>query len=427
MIKRNNMLVFLLCLVLVAALAPTTAANAASKTINVTIDGKQQSYSVSPRVVNGRTLVPYRAISEALGGKVSYDEKNKQATINKGSQTIELTQGSKTARINDNAVTLDTAPLNVNGTLLVPLRFVGQSLGVWVTWNNDTSTAVLETKRTFKHDFGTATLNSVPKRVAILFNGGVDISVLLKVKPVGAVESYIQKPYYEYIRPSLIGTKTIGDETQPNVEAIIGLKPDVIIATKERHEKIYAQLNKIAPTVVMNNLSDWQDNLQVMSRVFNKEEIASTYLADWKAKVADFKSKLSSKDEGAAISIIRINPNGSARAYNAGFAYKIFKELGFSTPKAQAATNMEFIPVTTQEQIGLLDGDYIFDFTADWVGDGAVLQHHKTWTSSELWKNLEAVKNKKYYKVNSVTWNLSGGALAAKLMLDDLYFYFGVE
>ncbi|MCR2806216.1 stalk domain-containing protein [Paenibacillus soyae] len=427
MFSRKKWLVFLLCIALVAALAPATAATAAAKTINVTIDGKKQSYSVAPRVVNGRTLVPYRAIAEALGGTVAYDAKAKKATIKKSGSTVELTQGSRTAKINGSAVTLDAAPLNVNGTLLVPLRFVGESLGVWVTWNGSSSTAALETKRSFKHKLGTATLNKVPKRVVVLFNGGVDISVLLKVKPVGAVESYIQQPFYEYIRPNLIGTKTLGDETQPNVEAIASLKPDVIIGTIERHEKIYPQLNKIAPTVIMNDLSAWQENLQTMSKVFNKEEIASTFMADWKAQVADFKRKLPSSVKGAAISIIRINPNGTARAYNAGFAYKIFKELGFTTPKAQLATGEEFITVSSQEQVSLLDGDYIFDFTTDWDGDGAVLQHQKAWTSSALWKNLKGVKNNHYYKVNSVTWNLSGGALAAKLMLDDLYFYFDLE
>ncbi|MDF2835650.1 MAG: hypothetical protein K0Q63_1290 [Paenibacillus sp.] len=424
--KSKQWLLLMLSLVVAISFVPATA-SAAAASITVTIDGKAQSYSAKPRIVNGRTLVPYRAIAEALGGTVGYDAKLKKATIKKGSQTVELTQGSKTARINGSASTLDAAPLNVNGTLFVPLRFVGESLGVWVNWNSGTSTAALETKRSFKHAWGTATLTKVPKRVVVLFNGGVDIAVTLGVKPVGAVESYIQQPFYEYIRPSLIGTKTLGDETQPNVEAIAALKPDVIIATEWRHEKIYAQLSKIAPTVVTPDLADWQDNLNIMSRVVNKEEKATAFLADWDKKVADFKRKTPASVKGKAVSIIRINPNGSARAYNEGFAYKIFQELGFATPKQQKATGSTIINVASYEQMSLLDGDYIFDFTTDWDGDGAVLQHQKGWTSHALWKNLKAVKNNKYYKVNSVTWNLSGGAMAAKLMLDDLYFYFGME
>lgn len=423
---RKQGIILSVVFALLLTLLPVSAI-AAEKNVQIVIDGKKLALDVKPQIVNGRTLVPYRAIAEGLGGTVKYDSKTKKVTITKGTTKIELTLGSKTAKINQSSVTLEAAPISVQGTLLVPLRFVGQSLGVWVNWNSEQSTATLVTKKSIKHALGTTTLNSVPKRVVILFNGGVDISVLLGVKPVGAVESYVQQPFYEYLRSDLIGTKTLGDETQPNVEAIVNLKPDVIIATKDRHEKIYAQLSKIAPTIVTKDLADWQDNLSIMSTVLNQEDKAAAFLQDWKAQVADFKSKLSSKDRGAAISIIRINPNGSARAYNTGFAYQIFQELGFSVPKQQLATNKEIINVTSKEQVSLLDGDYIFDFTTDWDGDGAIYKLQKEWIDSPLWQNLNGVKNKKYYKVNAVTWNLSGGALAAQKMLNDLYFYFDLN
>lgn len=137
----------LLTLALVIAIIPATAATAASAPISVTVDGKKVAFSVNPQTINGRTMVPYRTIAETLGGKVKYDEKTKKATITKGSQTVELMLGSKTAKINGASVALDAAPANVKGSVLVPLRFVGESLGVWVNWNSKTSTAVLETKK----------------------------------------------------------------------------------------------------------------------------------------------------------------------------------------------------------------------------------------------------------------------------------------
>ncbi|WP_193726740.1 stalk domain-containing protein [Paenibacillus guangzhouensis] len=403
------------------------AAMAASKSIQVTVNGKALKFDVAPQVISGRTFVPYLTIAESLGGTVKYDEKTKKATINKGNSKVEVTVGSKQAKINGSSVSLEAAPVSVKGAVMVPLRFVGESLGVWVNWNSQQSTAALLTKKTVSHALGSTTLNTVPKRAVVLFNGAVDISVLLGVKPVGAVESYVQQPFYDYLRSDLIGTKTLGDETQPNLEAIVKLKPDVIIATKDRHEKIYDQLSKIAPTIVTKDLADWQDNLNIAASIFNKEDKANQFLTEWKAQIADFKSKLSAKDRGAEVSVIRINPNGSARAYNTGFAYQIFQELGFKVPKEQLAAKKEIITITSKEQVKLLDGDYIFDFTVDWDGDGAVLKLQKEWIDSPLWKNLDAVKNKKYYKVNAVTWNLSGGAIAAKRMLNDLYFYFDLE
>lgn len=423
LLRRITMLS--LAIALIATTLPIQVGAAGS--VQVKVDGKTLSFGVKPQMIQGRMMVPYRAIAESLGGKVKYSASSKKATITKGKNNVVLTIGSKTATINGKSVKLDAAPVTVKGNVLVPLRFVGESLGVWVNWNSKSATASLVTKKTITHAMGKTTLNSVPKRAVVLFNGGVDISVLLGVKPVGAVESYVQQPFYEYLRSDLVGTKTLGDETQPNIEAIVALKPDVIIATKDRHEKIYAQLSKIAPTVVTKDLADWQDNLQVAAEVFNKEDKADAFLADWKAQVANFKRKLPAKDRGAEISIIRINPNGSARAYNSGFAYQIFQELGFSVPKKQKALKQDLVTVTSKEQVSLLDGDYIFDFTTDWDGDGEIYKLQKEWTNSALWKNLNAVKNKKYYKVNAVTWNLSGGAIAAKRMLDDLYFYFDLE
>ncbi|MFC5700114.1 stalk domain-containing protein [Cohnella faecalis] len=415
-----------LAIALVFSIVPLSVA-AAKSPITVKLDGKTVEFGVAPQSIGGRTFVPYRALAEKLKATVKWNEAAKKATIVKGSKTIELTIGSKTAKINGKSVTLDAAPVTKSGTTLVPLRFVGESLGLWVTWNAAASTANLESTRTIAHAMGTTKLDHVPERVVVLFNGMVDISVLLGVKPVGAVESYVQQPFYYYLRSSMTGVTVLGDETQPNLEAIVSLKPDIIITTKERHEKIYDQLNKIAPTIMTEKLANWQDNLKIASRIYNKETIADAFLADWKDRVADFKQKIGSRAKNTEVSLIRFNGGTTARAYQAGFAYNIFKELGFSFPKQQVATGKEFITVETLEQVSMLDGDVIFDFTTDWTEDGSITKNQSTWLASPLWKNLGAVKNKKYYKVNVVTWNMSGGAMAAKELLDDLYFYFDLD
>jgi len=399
----------------------------AKEAISVTIDGKKVSFGVSPQQINGRTMVPYRTLAEQLGAKVAWNEKTKQATITKGSKKVELTIGSKKATINGKSISLDTAPVVRSGNTLVPLRFVGESLGVWVSWNAASSTASLETKKTFTHAMGKTTLNKVPERIVILFNGMVDVSVLLGVKPVGAVESYVEQPFYNFIRANMSNVKVLGDETQPNLEAIVSLKPDLIIATKVRHEKINAQLSKIAPTIQTEDFVDWKDNLKTAAAILNKEEVANKFLGEWNSQVADFKKKMGSRTSNTTVSVIRFNPDGSSRAYMSGFATNILKDLGFKFPKAQIDTGKEIVTITTKEQIPIYDADYIFDFTKDWNGDGGVYKVQKEWTESPLWKNLKAVKNNKYYKVNAVSWNFSAGPLAAKMMLDDLYFYFDLE
>ena len=160
----------------------------------------------------------------------------------------------------------------------MPLRFLGEAFGLWVNWNARTNTVKIDTKRTIKHAMGETTLTSVPKRVVVLFNGMVDISLTLGVKPVGAVESWVQAPWYHYLRADMAGVKNLGSELQPNIEAIVALKPDLIIGAKPRHEKIYGQLSKIAPTLFVDQLFEWKTNMDIASKALNKEDNATAFM-----------------------------------------------------------------------------------------------------------------------------------------------------
>ncbi|MDQ6421984.1 stalk domain-containing protein [Paenibacillus sp. LHD-117] len=410
-----------IAIILAFGTVPFTAV--AAEAISVVLDGSKLSFDVQPQTVSGRTVVPYRTLAEKVGAKVSWDQKTKKITVAKGTKTVELTLNSKTAKLNGTSVTLDVAPFVKNGVTLVPLRFIGESLGLWVSWNGSTKTVSLESKKTVTHAMGQTTLSSVPTRVVVLFNGMVDISLTLGVKPVGAVESWVQKPWYHYLRADMGGVKNLGNENQPNLEAIVALKPDLIIGSKLRHEKIYDQLSQIAPTVMTTDVFDWKTNMEIASVALNKQDVAAEFMADWNKRVATFKSKMGSKLK-TKVSIIRFQPDGSARFYVSGFAGTMLNELGLSRPKAQQVEGKIVVGLTSKEQIPQLDGDVIFDITSDWAGDEASFKSQADWTSNPLWNNLKGVKNGRYYKVNDVTWNMSGGATAAKMMLDDLYFYF---
>ncbi|WP_282936018.1 iron-siderophore ABC transporter substrate-binding protein [Paenibacillus sp. RC67] len=289
-----------------------------------------------------------------------------------------------------------------------------------------TQSTAANTEKTIKHAMGTATLKKKPERVVVLFNGAVDIVIALGVKPVGAVESWDQKPWYNYLRPQMEGVKNLGDELQPNVEAIMALKPDLIIGQKTRDEKIYPQLNSIAPTIIMEELFDWKENMKITAEALYKEDEAAKFFSDWDKRVAEFKQKVGNKLANTEVSLIRFEKDGSARIYVTGFAGTIFKELGLSRPKAQQVEGKNVVNLTSKEQMSQLDGDFIFDITQS-TSDPNHAKSQNDWTSHPLWKGLKGVKNDKYFKVDVVSWNLSGGALAAKALLDDLYKYFDIK
>ena len=283
-------------------------------------------------------------------------------------------------------------------------------------------------EKTIKHAMGTATLKKKPERVVVLFNGMTDITAHLGVKPVGSVQSWEEKPWYNYLRAKMDGVKDLGEETQPNVEAIIALKPDLIIGTKARHEKLYPQLNSIAPTIITEEIFDWKANLKYAGDALYMNDAADKILAEWDKKVAEFKQKAGDKIGKTEVSIVRFERDGSARFYATGFAGTIFKELGLARPKAQILEpGKAVLNLTTKEQMSQLDGDYIFDITRLNESEPSVGKSQNDWTSHPLWKNLKGVKNGKYFKVDTITWNLGGGSLAAQAMLADLYKYFDIK
>ena len=95
-----------------------------------------------------RTVVPVRAIVEALGGTISWDNTTRKVTINFGNTTIELWIDNPKAKVNGTEVWVDTdnhnvKPIIVNDRTMLPLRFVAESLGCDVGWDNDTRTITI--------------------------------------------------------------------------------------------------------------------------------------------------------------------------------------------------------------------------------------------------------------------------------------------
>ena len=87
----------------------------------------------APFAQDNRTFVPFRALGEALGAKVDYDQDAKTVTYKLGSSEIVMTLGSKDYTVNGVKKTMDVAPFAKDNRTYVPVRFVGEGLGFTVT------------------------------------------------------------------------------------------------------------------------------------------------------------------------------------------------------------------------------------------------------------------------------------------------------
>ncbi len=121
---------------LVVALALTISQPAALAAVTVNVNGQPLNLSPGPIERAGRVFVPLRGIFERLGAAVVYSSGTINAT--KGSTTVSLHIGSTQATVNGQAQTLDVAPFIVGATTYMPLRFVAQSLGARVNYDDGT-------------------------------------------------------------------------------------------------------------------------------------------------------------------------------------------------------------------------------------------------------------------------------------------------
>ncbi|MBP1174827.1 iron complex transport system substrate-binding protein [Paenibacillus sp. PvR133] len=289
--------------------------------------------------------------------------------------------------------------------------------------SNTVGSGADEQTRVIKHAMGETTIKGTPKRIVTLFQGANDVVVALGVKPTGVVESWVQQPVYKYLKADLDGVTQVGQESQPNLEEINKLKPDLIIATKTRHEDIYDQLSQIAPTVVTETLFDWKETVKTTGEAMNMKEQSDKLLADWDARVADFKGKMGDRlPIEATITNFRAD---QVRIFYMGYAGKILKELGFTRPPGHDEDTWG-VELTSKENIPDMNADMIFNFNSGTETE-AIEKNYKDWTSSPLWKNLDAVKNNQLVQVDEVAWNMGGGYTSANMMLDDLYKQFNLN
>ncbi|MET3293251.1 UNVERIFIED_CONTAM: molybdenum ABC transporter molybdate-binding protein [Brevibacillus sp. OAP136] len=147
--RKSVLFLFLFCLsLLTAQVLPASAVVAqAAATINVKVDGHHLSVSQPPVIKNGRMLVPMRDIFEALGARVTWNGANKTATAVQGSTTIVLTIGQKTAKVNQSSKVLDEAAQIISGKTMVPVRFVSETFGAKVIWNEHARTVAVITPK----------------------------------------------------------------------------------------------------------------------------------------------------------------------------------------------------------------------------------------------------------------------------------------
>ncbi|WP_055105462.1 stalk domain-containing protein [Paenibacillus ihumii] len=143
----------------------------ASTPIRIMLDGYPLSFPAEPIIKEGTTLVPFRAISEALGIQVTWDAKTKSISAARGtgpsSVRVQLTLNSKTSTVNGSSVDLAVAPQAIGGHTLIPLSFFSQQFGAQVDWDQKTRTVSISSPKQRMYTMGFYAISSFSDAAAI--------------------------------------------------------------------------------------------------------------------------------------------------------------------------------------------------------------------------------------------------------------------
>ena len=285
---------------------------------------------------------------------------------------------------------------------------------------------------TMEHTMGSTTIDAVPKRVVALDPSYIDAALLLGADLVGYVQ-YRQDPkapFAPYLGDVAEATKdavNVGTLAEPNLEKILELEPDLIVSAKVRHEALYPQLSKIAPTIFsVSTGPTWKENVVFLGEALGKKAKAEELVKAYEDRAQKVGAEILAKKPDATYSLIRFTGGDTARLYSSkSFIGEIMTDMRIPRPKDAPDSEKEiFVPLSSEQ---ILQGDaglvMVSAFTpAGAEGDKAREQQAK-FQSNPLWERLEG----DVIDVDDATFLASVSIQGAHAVITDLAKHYGVD
>lgn len=269
--------------------------------------------------------------------------------------------------------------------------------------------------RTVRHFQGATTLESAPKRIAVLSAGQADALLTLGVLPAAAtvadgsdlVPRYLYTAYPQ-LKAGLDAVVGVGSRTDPSVEALANLKPDLILLdnTVTDPQKLYRNLSLVAPTVVTQGSGPhWKQDFLLAADALGKTQGAADWLDAYQANAASFGQGVTDKSE---ISLLFRSADRPRLFGATSFAGSVVEDIGLPRTAGQRFTNDAWVDIT-DEQLSQADGGWIFYGVE---GDPTQL------TGLPQWRTLTAVTAQQAVEVDEATFYLNTGPTAAQQVLE---------
>jgi len=225
-------------------------------------------------------------------------------------------------------------------------------------------------------------------------------------------------------RASEAGVETIGFVTEPSLERIVALQPDLIVGfvgSESMAAGIYPTVSRLAPTLLYTSI-DWKAFYRLMAPLTGRQDEIAAKLSAYEARLADVRARM----PDTTVSVLRITSWDFQVYLDAPETYapfRVMQRAGVRRPAYETTTDPHLsMKRPDWEELAGMDGDillYIVGGTNSSDTDG----RFEEVVANPLWGMLPAVRAGRVYRIDPGTWMEFSGVASAHRVLDDLERY----
>ncbi|OMF14428.1 hypothetical protein BK131_13280 [Paenibacillus amylolyticus] len=289
-----------------------------------------------------------------------------------------------------------------------------------VSSGSEQATADTTSSRTINHDLGSTKVPVEPTRIVVLEQGFTQTLAALEVKPVGVADDNKPERFPKDTLAYIEGYTSVGTRSEPNLEVIRTLKPDLIIADTSRHGNVYDELSAIAPTIVFkNDTANYEDILvstEKIGEALGKTEATTALLEEHQKRLDELKQMINPQQSVLIVAADEDETQSFQVRTDQAFHSSFLSAAGLNYAlKDEKEVNQ----LMTTEQLLTIDSDQILILINE---DGpSVLEGQK---DNLLWNQLKAVQNGNAHEVELATWSRQRSIPALNNIMDEAAAYF---
>ncbi|BFN13140.1 MULTISPECIES: iron-siderophore ABC transporter substrate-binding protein [Marinobacter] len=305
---------------------------------------------------------------------------------------------------------------------LTPRQTLLRSIAVLALSAMGAGTSLADT-RSVETAYGPVTVNGQPERVVTLYEGALDTTLAVDANPVGAVITRGGSDVADYIKSRAGNIAIVGAPAETNIEAVISVRPDLILAAPRTNKQQYQLLSRIAPVIVsdvpMFQPDSWERETRLFAKALGKEEAAEQVIAKVESRIGEVAALVAARIPEAQrdATLVRWMPQGPLVMAEGLFSASILQAVGFRIDDNDLVKEgRPHSEPLSLENLSSMDQSWVFLATLNEDGDKAL----EAARQSPAFARLDAVEHDRVITVSGQLWTSATGPLAVLAILDDI-------